>query len=166
MELRPQDLHHLDQKKSADTTGPRKTFFRKCRGLSPSKRPLCGCSTCFSCVRLFVTLWTVARQAPLFMGFSRQEYWSGCHAPLQGIFSTQGSNPCVLCLLHWQAGSLPLAPPGKACFATAPPSHPQLWIKIGHNPGERGNIMSHLITCIKGFTDSCQAMFRQQMHFC
>ena len=30
-----------------------------------------------SCVRLFVTLWTVAHQAPLFMGFSRQEYWSG-----------------------------------------------------------------------------------------
>ena len=30
----------------------------------------------FSCVRLFVTLWTIARQAPLSMGFSRQEYWS------------------------------------------------------------------------------------------
>ena len=32
---------------------------------------------CFSCVRLFVTLWTVARQAPLSIEFSRQEYWSG-----------------------------------------------------------------------------------------
>ena len=31
----------------------------------------------FSCVRLFATLWTVARQAPLSIGFSRQEYWSG-----------------------------------------------------------------------------------------
>ena len=30
----------------------------------------------------------------------------------QGIFLTQGSNPHLLCLLHWQAGSLPLAPPG------------------------------------------------------
>ena len=37
----------------------------------------------------------------------------GCHALLQGIFPTQGSNPCLLHLLHWQAGSLPLAPPGK-----------------------------------------------------
>ena len=37
----------------------------------------------------------------------------GCHALLQGIFLTQGSNPCLLHLLHWQAGSLPLAPPGK-----------------------------------------------------
>ena len=31
----------------------------------------------FSRVQLFVTLWTVAHQAPLSMGFSRQEYWSG-----------------------------------------------------------------------------------------
>ena len=29
------------------------------------------------------------------------------------IFPTQGPNQCLLCLLHWQAGSLPLAPPGK-----------------------------------------------------
>ena len=34
----------------------------------------------------------------------------GCHFLLQGIFPTQGSNPHLLCLLHWQAGSLPLAP--------------------------------------------------------
>ena len=31
----------------------------------------------FSHIRLFVTLWTAAHQAPLSMGFSRQEYWSG-----------------------------------------------------------------------------------------
>ena len=37
----------------------------------------------------------------------------GCHALLQGIFLTQGLNLCLLCLLHWQAGSLPLVPPGK-----------------------------------------------------
>ena len=36
----------------------------------------------------------------------------GCHALLQGIFPTQGSNLCLLRLLHWQAGSLPLMPPG------------------------------------------------------
>ena len=38
----------------------------------------------------------------------------GCNFFLQGIFLTQGSNPCVLHLLHWQAGSLPLAPSGKS----------------------------------------------------
>ena len=38
----------------------------------------------FSHVQLFVTLWTVAHQAPLSMGFSRQEYWSGLPCPLPG----------------------------------------------------------------------------------
>ena len=37
----------------------------------------------------------------------------GCHAHLQGIFLAQGSNPHLLHLLYWQAGSLPLVPPGK-----------------------------------------------------
>ena len=59
----------------------------------------------FSRVQLFVTLWTVAHQAPLSMGFSRQEYWTELHALFQGIFLTQGSNPCLLCLLHWETGS-------------------------------------------------------------
>ena len=44
------------------------------------------------CVQLFVTLWTVACQASLSIGLSRQEYWSGRRALLQGIFLTQGSN--------------------------------------------------------------------------
>ena len=38
--------------------------------------------------------------------------WNTC--PPQGIFPTQGSNPHLLCFLHWQAGSLSLASPGKA----------------------------------------------------
>ena len=37
-----------------------------------------------SCVRLFATPWTVDHQAPLFMGFSRQEYWSGLPFPPPG----------------------------------------------------------------------------------
>ena len=37
----------------------------------------------------------------------------GCHFLPQGIFPTQGSNPCLLHLLRWQVDSLPLAPPGK-----------------------------------------------------
>ena len=59
---------------------------------------------------------TVALQIPLSMGFSRQEYWSGLPFPSQGIFLTQGSNPHLLCLLHWQADSfchLPLPPTKK-----------------------------------------------------
>ena len=45
--------------------------------------------------------------------FSSKNIGVGCCAFLQGIFLTQGSNPYLLCLLHWQAGSLPLAPPGS-----------------------------------------------------
>ena len=44
----------------------------------------------FSCVRLFETLWTVACQAPLSMGFCRQEYWSGLPSPPPGNFPTEG----------------------------------------------------------------------------
>ena len=62
------------------------------------------CISCFSCVQLFVTLWTVACQAPLSMGFSRQEYWSGLPYPPTGIFPTQGLNSSLLCLLRWLAG--------------------------------------------------------------
>ena len=40
----------------------------------------------------------------------------GCHVLLQGIFLTQGSNPRLLCLLHWQVGSLPLTLPRKPHF--------------------------------------------------
>ena len=65
------------------------------------------------CVQLFGTLWTIACQAPLSMGFSRQEHWSGCHAFLQRIFLTQGSNLHLLHLLLWQVGSLTIEPPGK-----------------------------------------------------
>ena len=53
---------------------------------------------CVLVTKLCLTLcdpmgWTIACQVPLSMGFSRQEYWSGLHALLQGIFPTQGSNP-------------------------------------------------------------------------
>ena len=44
----------------------------------------------------------------------------GCLAFLQGISSTQGLNSCLLCLLHWQVGSLPLLPPRKPCSLNTP----------------------------------------------
>ena len=75
---------------------------------------LACCSPCvlssFSCVRLFVTPWTVGCQAPLSMGFIRQEYWSGLPFFLQEIFLTQGLN---LHLLRWQEDSLLLSHQGS-----------------------------------------------------
>ena len=62
-------------------------------------------------------LWTVAHQGPLsrvlLPDSPGRNTEVGCCALLQGIFPTRGSNPHLLCLLHWQVSSLPLAPPGK-----------------------------------------------------
>ena len=49
-----------------------------------------------SCVQLFATLWTVACQHSLSVGFPSQEYEVGSHSLLQGIFPTQGWNPGLL----------------------------------------------------------------------
>ena len=54
---------------------------------------------------------TLAGQAPLSTGFSSKNTGVGWQALLQGIFLTYRLNPCLLCLLHWQVSSLPLAPP-------------------------------------------------------
>ena len=59
----------------------------------------------FSHVQLFATPRTVAHQAFLPLGFSRQEYWSGLPFPSPGDFLTQGSKLSLLCLLHWQVDS-------------------------------------------------------------
>ena len=52
--------------------------------------------SCFSDVRLFATLWTVACQAPLPMGFSKQEYWSGLPCPPPRDLPHQGIEPASL----------------------------------------------------------------------
>ena len=57
-----------------------------------------------------MTPWTVAHQAPLSMGFSRQEYWSGLPFPSPGDLPNLGREPRSLAL---QADSLPSEPPGK-----------------------------------------------------
>ena len=46
-------------------------------------------------------------------GILHEEYWSGLPGPPPSDLPHPGSNLCPLWLLHWQTGSLPLAPPGK-----------------------------------------------------
>ena len=67
----------------------------------------------FSHIRFFATLWTTALQAPLFMGFSRQGYWSElpCHPP--GDLPNPGIKPMSPVSPALQADSLPAEPPGK-----------------------------------------------------
>ena len=88
---------------------------------------LCGVLNRFSCVLLSVTLWTVAHQVPLSMRFSRQEYWSGLSCPPPGDLPDPGIELHLLCLLHWQAGSLPLAPTGR------PTTECRLYLMVASN---------------------------------
>ena len=63
------------------------------------------CVHALSWVQLLVTPRTIAHQAPLSMGFSRQERWNELPFPSPGDLSSPGIDPCLLHLLHWQGGS-------------------------------------------------------------
>jgi len=65
--------------------------------------------SCFSHVWLFATPWTVAHQAPLAMGFSRQEYWSGLPFPFPGNLPDLGIKPSTPLSPALQEDSLPLS---------------------------------------------------------
>ena len=83
-------------------------------------------------VRLFANISTVACQAPLSMGFSRQEYWSALPCPPPGIFPTQGLNPgllhCRQILYHLSHQGGPYLAEEmmkcRVCFWLLGPSHP------------------------------------------
>ena len=80
--------------------------------------PSLGSSVAKECL-LFVTLWTEAHQAPLSMGFPRQEYWSGLLLPSPGDLPNPGIDPTISCLA---GGFFTTEPPGKA--------HPSLHLAI------------------------------------
>ena len=67
----------------------------------------------FSCVELFVTLWIEAHQAPLSMGFSRQENWSELPCPSPGDLPDPGSEPTSLISLTLAGRFFTTEPPGK-----------------------------------------------------
>ena len=75
-------------------------------------RKVCVCVRAQSCQTL-QTQWTVASQAPLSMGLSWQEYWSGLPFPSPGDLPTQRLSLYPLWLLHWQVDSLPLSYLGR-----------------------------------------------------
>ena len=84
----------------------------------------------YACVRvqslshvlLFVTPWIVVRQAPLSMGFSRQEHWSGWPFPSPGDLPDPGTEPAPLAL---QADPLPAEPCRRAPSDTTGGFHKQ-----------------------------------------
>ena len=74
---------------------------------------LCCCCVSCSVVSDYETLWIVAHQAPLFMGFPRQEYWSGLPFPSPGDLPNPGIKPGSPVS---QADSLPPEKPGRPSF--------------------------------------------------
>ena len=81
------------------------------------------------------------------LGFPGKNTGVGCSCLPQGIFPTQGSNLCLLCLLHWQAGSLPLAPPGKPHGVTRRRTFLPAFSAL--RPGDKavGVLMNYFINC-------------------
>ena len=70
----------------------------------------------FSRVQVFAILWTVAHQAPLSMGSSRQEYWSGLPFPFPGYLPSPGIEPTSPAAPALQADFFPLSPQGSPCM--------------------------------------------------
>ena len=73
----------------------------------------------FSCVRLRATPWTVAHEAPLSIGFSRQEYWSGWPCPPPGDRPDPGIEPWSPAAPALQAGALLLSPQRCPCVTVS-----------------------------------------------
>ena len=74
---------------------------------------LCVYVCVHSHVQLFATLWTAVRQAPLSMGYFRQEYWNGLPFPPPGDHPDPANELTSPASPALQTGSLPLEPPGK-----------------------------------------------------
>ena len=73
----------------------------------------CVCAKSILLYLTFATLWTVAHRLLCPWDSPGKSTGVGCHFLRHRIFPTQGSNPCLLYLLHWQAGSLQLVSPGN-----------------------------------------------------
>ena len=69
----------------------------------------------FTCVQLFVTPWTVAPQAPLFMGFSRQDYCSGLPCPPLGDLPNPRIKPTSFIFSALASGFFPTSVTWEAC---------------------------------------------------
>ena len=103
------------------------------------RRPISACVRVrlFLLCPLFPTLWTVAHWLLCLWDSPGKNAGVGCHALLQGILPTRGLNKHLLCLLHWQGGSLPLAPPGKPnLFMVQCNSFLSLIVEISNNAGK------------------------------
>ena len=107
------------------------SYTSQCTHISKHQvvHPICVCvcvcvcicvSVCmlnhFSNVQLFLTLWTAASQVPLFIGIIQVRILECFSMPSSRGSSWQRNRTYISCFLYWQAGSLPLATPGKPIY--------------------------------------------------
>ena len=95
---------------------------------------VCVCSVVQSC-QLFATPWIVALQAPLSMGFSRQDYWSGLPSPPPGDFPSPGTEPVSPAVPVLSGRFSTTEPPGKPWNSRVGAAITTLWLK---KPGPNG----------------------------
>ena len=134
---------------------------------------LCCCGMCYQImnvcvlshlgrVRLYAMLWTVARQAPLSMGLSRQEYWSGLPCPSPRDLSDPGIKPSSLispALAGKEGFFLPLTWETLVCITSKP----------CYSVGGGGLVAKSCLTFVTPWTVACQAPlsmgFSRQEHW-
>ena len=103
-------------------TGRRILYHWATRNVQYDYSCVCMCVCVYVCVHMYAKLLQLCTtlcdpvdcsSTDSFIQGIFQNTGVGCHALLQGIFPTQGLNTCLLHLLQWEAGCLPLAPLGK-----------------------------------------------------
>ena len=102
-------------------------------------------------VRLFETLWTVTCQAPLSIGFSQQEYWSGLPFPSPGDLPNPGTEPAS-----------PAAPAlAGRFFTTEPPGKPKLYIRTSLKINPKKGTLWNSGLCWRSFMKSASKFYKK-----
>ena len=112
----PGDLPETGIEPASSTLACR--FFTTEPPEKPIKWHVCLCAQLLNHVQLVAAPRTVAHRLLCPWNLPGKKTEVGCHFLLQRIFLTQGLNLHLLCLLHWQADSLPLAPPGNNLYTS------------------------------------------------
>ena len=109
--------------------------------------------SCFRRVRLFATPRTVAHQAPLSMGFSRQEYWSGLPCPPPGDVPNPGIESMSLMSPALAGGFFTTSASWEAQSSPPPPLNQVLWASLPEVPSKHDSInmcaddLNSLLSC-------------------
>ena len=110
----------------------RPEIYQHINSESPSRPRVCVCACPVTqlCPTLCNTLDYSPQGSSVYGILQARIHCCGCHFLLQGIFLTQGSNPHLLCLLHWQVDSLPLHHMGRSIGLDVASKHHSLRTRV------------------------------------